>query len=286
MSQLPWHTTATGIKLPGIIYGTAWKKARTADLVVQALLAGFRGIDTAAQPKHYEEALVGEALQRIQHHAIERSALYLQTKFTSLSGHDPARLPYDKNASLDEQVYQSFATSQKNLQTDYVDGLLLHSPLKTHALTLQAWRAMETIHQSGGARLLGISNCYDLTVLQALYADAHVKPTIVQNRFYFDSHYDVELRQWCKEQGLIYQSFWSLTANPHVFASKMVLALAKQYNKTPEQLFFNFLHHMGIVPLSGTCNEQHMRDDLAIFDFTLRAEEITAVDKLLRHDKN
>lgn len=281
MSSLPWITTVAGVKMPGIIYGTAWKKERTADLVVQALQAGFRGIDTAAQPKHYDEALVGAALQRVQQHAVERKALYLQTKFTPLSGHDPARLPYDKHASLDVQVRQSFATSQENLQTEYVDGLILHSPLKSHALTMQAWCAMEAIHESGGARQLGISNCYDLTVLQEIYAAARVKPATVQNRFYQDSGYDVELRQWCTAHAVIYQSFWSLTANPHILASKTVHALAKQYNKTPEQIFFNFLRQLGIVPLSGTCSEQHMQDDLNIFDFMLTKEEITAVSALL-----
>lgn len=48
------------------MYGTAWKKERTSDLVVQAVRAGFRGIDTACQPKHYREDLVGEALLRLE----------------------------------------------------------------------------------------------------------------------------------------------------------------------------------------------------------------------------
>ena len=80
---------------------------------------------------------------------------------------------------------------------------------------------------------------------------------------------------------MIYQSFWSLTANPHILASKAVHALAKQYHKTPEQIFFNFLRQLGIVPLSGTCTVQHMQDDLNIFDFMLTKEEITAVSALL-----
>ena len=66
--------TSAGVKMPRIIYGTAWKKDRTADLVVKAVLAGFRGIDTACQPKHYDEALVGAALNRLKDHGIERDA--------------------------------------------------------------------------------------------------------------------------------------------------------------------------------------------------------------------
>lgn len=274
---LPWITTSAGVSMPCLIYGTAWKKADTADLVEKALLAGFRGIDTAGQPKHYDEALVGVALQRVIQQGIPREKLYLQTKFTSVSGQDPARVPYDTSAPLEKQVAQSFATSQQNLQTDYVDGLILHSPFSTHAKTLQAWRAMESVQQAGGARQLGISNCYDLTVLQALYREARVKPAIVQNRFYKESGYDVALRQWCNTYGIIYQSFWSLTANPHILTSKTMQDLTAQYHKTAAQLFFRYLHQLGIVPLTGTKSPQHMQDDLGIFDFELATGD---VDKL------
>ena len=281
VSTLPWITTAAGVNMPCLIYGTAWKKTDTADLVEQALLAGFRGIDTACQPKHYDEALVGVALQRVNQQGIPRENLYLQTKFTSLSGQDPARVPYDKSAPVDVQVAQSFATSQHNLQTDYVDGLILHSPYSTHAKTLHAWRAMESIQQAGGARQLGISNCYDLTVLQALYKQAHVKPAIVQNRFYKDTGYDVVLRQWCSAHGIIYQSFWSLTANPHILNSTTLQDLATQYHKTVAQLFFRYLHQLGIVPLTGTKSPQHIQDDLGIFDFELATDDCEKLSAVL-----
>ena len=281
VSTLPWITTAAGVNMPCLIYGTAWKKTDTADLVEQALLAGFRGIDTACQPKHYDEALVGVALQRVNQQGIPRENLYLQTKFTSLSGQDPARVPYDKSAPVDVQVAQSFATSQHNLQTDYVDGLILHSPYSTHAKTLHAWRAMESIQQAGGARQLGISNCYDLTVLQTLYKQAHVKPAIVQNRFYKDTGYDVALRQWCSAHGIIYQSFWSLTANPHILNSKTLQDLAAQYHKTAAQLFFRYLHQLGIVPLTGTKSPQHIQDDLGIFDFELATDDCEKLSAVL-----
>jgi diketogulonate reductase-like aldo/keto reductase len=270
-----------GTEIPGIIYGTAWKKERTADLVETALLAGFKGIDTAGQPKHYDEALVGAGLQRAQQQGIAREQLYLQTKFTPLSSQDPERLPYDKHAAVDVQVAQSFASSQRNLHSDYVDCFTLHSPLASHELTMQAWQAMEDIHRTGGARLLGISNCYDFDVFQALYADADVKPAIVQNRFYQDTNYEVELRQWCAEQGVIFQSFWSLTANKHILHSTALEDMAVQYHRTPAQIFFRFLSQAGIVPLTGTCSLQHMREDLAIFEFELADADFNQVKTLL-----
>ncbi|HEX4938173.1 MAG TPA: aldo/keto reductase, partial [Candidatus Kapabacteria bacterium] len=166
MSNVTFFTSTAGVAVPRILYGTAWKKERTTALVLQAFRAGFRGIDTACQPKHYDEAGVGGALRQLQTQGIRRGDYYLQTKFTPLSGQDPERVPYDPSAPLADQVAQSFAASCRNLHTDQLDGLILHSPLPTAAQTLTAWRAMEQIQQQGGTRQLGISNCYDLRVLQ------------------------------------------------------------------------------------------------------------------------
>ena len=281
MEDQKWLTTSAGVKMPRIIYGTAWKKDRTADLVVKAILSGFRGIDTACQPKHYNEPLVGTALQRLKGHGIKREALFLQTKFTPLSGQDPRQVPYDKNSPVELQVAQSFETSKKNLQTEYVESLVLHSPMAPHKLLMKVWNAMEQIQKTGGTRHLGISNCYDTEVLRSLYADANVKPAVVQNRFYQETGYDTNLRHWCSNHGVIYQSFWTLTANPHILASITIRAIAQKYKKTEAQIFFRYLSQSGIVPLTGTSSEQHMMEDLSIFDFELSFEDLKNVGLLL-----
>jgi diketogulonate reductase-like aldo/keto reductase len=281
MQDQKWLTTSAGVKMPWIIYGTAWKKDRTADLVVKAIQAGFRGIDTAGQPKHYNEPLVGEALHRLKNHGIERESLFLQTKFTPLSGQDPRQVPYDKNSPVELQVAQSFEASKKNLQTEYVDSLVLHSPMAPHALLMKAWNTMEKIQKTGGARQLGISNCYDTEVIRSLYADASVKPAVVQNRFYKETGYDADLRHWCSNHGVIYQSFWTLTANPHIIASNTLRTIAQKYKKTEVQIFFRYLSQSGIVPLTGTSSEQHMRGDLSIFDFEFSSEDLKNVSLLL-----
>ena len=284
MINQKWLTTSAGVKMPRIIYGTAWKKDRTADLVMQAIQAGFRGIDTAGQPKHYNEPLVGTALQRLKDHGIERETLFLQTKFTPLSGQDPRQVPYDKNSPVELQVAQSFETSKNNLQTEYVDSLVLHSPMAPHALLMKVWNAMENIQKAGGARQLGISNCYHTEVIRSLYADADVKPAVLQNRFYQETGYDANLRQWCSDHGVIYQSFWTLTANPHILASNTVRTIAKKYQKTEAQIFFRYLSHSDIVPLTGTTSEQHMKEDLGIFDFELSSEDLKNVSLLLNQE--
>jgi diketogulonate reductase-like aldo/keto reductase len=273
MPEPDYVVSAQGVHSPRILYGTAWKKQRTEELVSQAIACGFRGIDTACQPKHYYEAGVGAAVAASMRSGVERSQLYLQTKFTSLGGQDPKQVPYDRDAPLAEQVAQSIEVSLRNLQTHYLDCLVLHSPMRNMRDTEEVWQAMQASFASGTVRQLGISNCYDLSVLQHLHRWASVKPAVVQNRFYAETDYDVGIRSFCREHGILYQSFWTLTANPHVLAHEHTAWLAAKYHVTPAQVLFRYLTGIGIVPLSGTTSPVHMREDLAIFDFTLTDAE-------------
>jgi diketogulonate reductase-like aldo/keto reductase len=275
-------TSAAGVRVPRIIYGTAWKKSDTARLVSTALRQGFRGIDTACQPKHYEEAGVGEGMAQSLGNGLSRADVYLQTKFTPLSGHDPRRIPYDPEASIPEQVAQSFDVSLRNLRTDHVDCLVLHSPLATLSQTLEAWHAMSALVAVGKVGQLGISNCYQLQLLQALCAAARVKPAVLQNRFCADTSYDRDIRAYCNQQGIIYQSFWTLTANPHILSHRNVVALGEKYQRTAAQILFRYLTQTEVAPLTGTRSEAHMREDLAIFEFELTASERSHLAVLLQ----
>lgn len=259
----------SNVTMPCLLYGTAWKKEKTADLVTKAVKYGFRGIDTACQPKHYNEAGVGKAIQRLTNEGINRKDLYIQTKFTPLNGQDPLNIPYDRRASLSEQVAQSFEVSKKNLGVTYIDGLILHSPLENMDRSMIVWQAMEQIYNQGGTKLIGISNCYNLDMLKQLFDASYIKPAVLQNRFYKDTDYDNEIRKWCQEHKIIYQSFWTLTANPQILSCESLQKLALKYQKTPEQIFFRVLIDIGIVPLTGTCSEKHMQEDLEIFNFDL-----------------
>lgn len=272
--------SATGVPTPKLIYGTAWKKTDTQRLVELAVRTGFRGIDTACQPKHYDEAAVGAAVTACVKSGLSRGDLYLQTKFTPVSGQDPRQVPYDPRASLAEQVAQSFAASRRNLQTDYLDCLILHSPLPAPRQTLEVWRAFESLVDAGGARQLGISNCYTPRDLQRLCHDSRIKPAVVQNRFYAETGYDRAIRAVCARERIVYQSFWTLTANPHVLAHATVGALASTHQRTPAQILFRYLTQSGVVPLTGTRSETHMREDLSIVEFELTGAERRAMDNV------
>ena len=272
------------MQIPKIIYGTAWKKEKTCDLVVKAVLNGFRAVDTAGQPKHYFEPGVGQALKILEkEHQISRESLFIQTKFSPSGGQDPAHIPYDPMKPIPSQVAESFLSSQKYLGTNYVDSLLLHSPLRTMEQTLEAWQAMEKVYDQKGALSLGISNCYDLEDLKTLFEEAQIKPTYLQNRFYADTGYDQKLRAWCSQNGITYQSFWTLTANPHILNHPTLVEIAQKYNKTRPQVFFRLVSHLGIAPLTGTQSEQHMQEDLKAFEFDLLSGEIAQIEHILKN---
>ncbi|MBF0366939.1 MAG: aldo/keto reductase [Oligoflexia bacterium] len=273
------------VQMPPLLYGTAWKKDLTCDLVIKAIEHGFQGIDTACQPRHYHEAGVGEALEFLRLKGIQREDLFIQTKYTPVAGQDLANLPYDRDSSLTEQVMTSIRVSLKNLKTSYVDALILHSPLSTHQETMEVWRVMELICAKGDAKTLGISNCYSLTALKSIAKEAKIKLSILQNRFYRESGHDKAIREWCQENGVVYQGFWILTANPQLVNHQETKQLAMFYKKSCEQIFYRFLTQIGIVPLIGTTSLVHMREDLAIFDFALTADDLKIMGNLLNEYK-
>jgi diketogulonate reductase-like aldo/keto reductase len=266
---------------PQLLYGTAWKKDATARLVTTAIRLGFRGIDTACQPKHYNEPGVGEGIAAALTSGVSRSDLHLQTKFTSLSGQDPKRIPYDQHAPLPEQVRQSLDASLRNLRTDYLDALLLHSPFPRAADTFTAWQAFEALADGGHVRRLGLSNCYRLDELRTLFDAVRIKPTILQNRFYAATGYDRDIRVFCHTHHIVYQSFWTLTANPILLAHARLLQISTMHNRSPAQILFRYLTHLGIVPLTGTRDITHMREDLAIVEFELDERECRELGAML-----
>jgi diketogulonate reductase-like aldo/keto reductase len=268
-------------KRPFLIYGTAWKKEQTASLVLKAIEHGFRFIDTACQPKHYNEAGVGEGwTSAATKLGLKRSDFFLQTKFTSIDGQDRNNIPYDQHATLEEQVKQSLTVSLHNLQTDYIDSLVMHSPMRSHEETLRVWRVMESFVKEGTAKQLGVANFYDTTKFLDLYEDAHIKPKVLQNRFYSDSDFDINLRSLCDSYGILYQSFWTLTANIDAIRNPDWVGMATSKNMTPETLMYAYMMAQGHTPLDGTKNVQHMDEDVEVMLRFQNGEQVLTKDEV------
>ncbi len=264
--------------IPPFIYGTAWKKEATTDLVHKALTSGFTAVDTANQPKHYREDLVGAGIRKaLADNKVKREDLYIQTKFTSISGQDPNNMPYDSKASIPDQVKASVESSLDHLKwsstgtsddsQSYIDTLVLHSPLPTIDDTMEAWRALEE-YVPTKVRNLGISNC-NLFTLMDVCERATIKPAVIQNRFFPSTKFDIGMRKFCRENSIIYQSFWTLTANPGLVWSNEVGHLANHLRISTQAALFCLVLGLGnTVVLNGTKSETHMKDDFKALELT------------------
>lgn len=283
----PWQNNAMPSKqtsfVPEFLYGTAWKEERTAGLTELALRMGFRGIDTANQRRHYFEAGVGQGLTAsYSAGVVARENLFLQTKFTYQRGQHH-RLPYDPAAGLSDQVAQSMASSLEHLRTDYVDSYILHGP-STNEWTdadAEVWEAMIRERDAGHTRLLGVSNV-SLRHREQM-ATVHVEaPAFVQNRCSARLGWDRDVRLFCRERKFTYQGFSLLTANPEVLRHPLVTGLAERADATPPQVVFAFARTIGILPMTGTSDAEHMKQDRASLNLLLSPDAVRSIESLAK----
>ena len=272
--------TAPASGVPDFLYGTAWKEDRTPALTELAIRSGFRGIDTANQRRHYFEAGVGQGLAAVYRAGlVTRKDLFLQTKFTYQARQDH-RLPFDPAARLSVQVAQSMASSLEHLGAEYVDSYVLHGPSSRYHWTdddAETWEAMIQERDAGRTRFLGVSNI-GLEQLQKMMTVHREGPAFVQNRCYARLGWDRQVRLFCRDNNIIYQGFSLLTANIEVLRHPMIAALAADAGASPAQIVFAFARQIGMLPLTGTSNADHMKQDLESRSLKLSTEDLNAIE--------
>ncbi len=217
---------------------------------------------------------------------IPREELYLQTLFVanSVNGYGTQNCnnirdaryvcPPPSNSTIEEQVRASIESSLRNLQSEYVDAVLVHNfraRLQPYDETIRAWRALETYVDGGIVRHLGIVSVHDAEYLTKLIAETRIKPSIIQNRFHSNRGYDIGLRPLFGKWGMANQLFWILTgsAGGRVRNNGVVRDIAKRMGGiSPQVMLYSLTMELGGSPLIGSQNVSHMRED---------------VDALIRH---
>jgi diketogulonate reductase-like aldo/keto reductase len=121
-----------------------------------------------------------------------------------------------------------------------------------------------------------------------LFQAVKIKPKVLQNRFYAESGYDKALRKFCRENGIAYQSFWTLTANLHLLDKPPIQSVVKRLSKeldkpvTPAQVWFKFCLDSQLYVLTGTTDSKHMTQDLEILNWpSLKEDELVSIESLL-----
>jgi len=268
-----------------IIYGTAWKTTETTSLVIKAVTQGFRAIDTAGQLKHYREDLVGEALRILySQHGFKREDLWLQTKYTPIESQDPERpIPYDPNASITDQIQSSFQKSLSNLGTNQLDSYIMHDMLDTKEQNIEAWDALTSLKKEAKVKLIGVSNIEDLALLKQLHERNLID--VVQNPWYIENGWDQAISAFCVANNIMYQAFGTIRLSPQLVNHPTVQGIANSKRCSREQVVLRFVQLKGLIPLSGTKSDQHMKDDLQVEHVNISIQEYQSLEEALKEVK-
>ncbi|GEO79324.1 oxidoreductase [Companilactobacillus mindensis DSM 14500] len=255
-------TLNNGVKMPQLGMGV-WKVNNTgaAQSVEWALKHGYKAIDTAKQ--YGNEVGVGKGLQKgFADNGLKREDIFLTTKIFN-----------------GDQGYQStldnFEGQLKNLQTDYVDLLLIHWPV--NGTYLETWRALETIYKEGKARAIGVSN-FNIERLQDILKHASIKPAVNQMEFN-PLCQEVDIKNFCDENG-IYLEAWSPLGGGSVLKDPRLQKIADKYNKSVAQVILRWDLQRGVITIPKSVHEERIVQNADVYDFELSEDDIKEINGL------
>lgn len=253
-------TLNNGIQMPLVGFGTFMLSGETCiNSVASAIKTGYRMIDTAEAYGNEKE--VGEGIKAS---GIDRKELFIVTKV---------------NFKSYENAEQTVLQSLENLQTDYIDLLLLHWPFANY---YAAWRSLEKLYADGKIRAIGVSN-FEPDQLLDLIAYNKVVPTVNQIETNLYCQRNIE-RSWMDKKQVAHMAYAPLGqgSRNEMYQEPAVLSLAEKYGKTPAQILLRFLTQKGIAVIPRSTQPEHIRENFALFHFALNDEEMAqlcALDK-------
>ncbi|WP_223554513.1 aldo/keto reductase [Pseudomonas sp. BF-R-01] len=273
-------------EMPAVGFGTLFRDlAVTTQAVKEALHAGFRHFDCAERYRNEEQ--VGIALQEVMASGtIRREDLFITTKLWN-TNHRP------------ERVQPAFEASCRRLQVDYIDCYLIHTPFAfqpgenqdprdeqgnviydSGVTLIETWRALERLVDEGRCKSIGLSDI-TLPALQAIVAEARIKPAVVQ----VESHPylpEWELLEFCQQHGIIVLAFAPLGhgMEPNVLEDSVITGIARRVQKTPAQVALAWSVQRGVAFLTTSATPSHIRENFDLSTLPHRAmleikEEIT-----------
>ena len=247
-----------GMQMPLVGFGTFMLSGKTCTkAVATAIENGYRMIDTAEAYGNEKE--VGEGIKTS---GIDRKELFLVTKV---------------NFKSYENAEQTVMESLANLQTDYIDLLLLHWPFANY---YTAWRALEKLYTDGKIRAIGVSN-FEPDQLLDLIAYNKVIPVVDQIETNLYCQRNTE-RSWMDKKQVAHMAYAPLGQGnrKEMFDEPAVAALSKKYGKSPAQVMLRFLTQKGIAVIPRSTQPEHIKENFHLFDFALTAEEMARLSDL------
>ena len=254
--------TKNNVDIPSIGLGTWDLRGKEGENVIQvALDVGYRHIDTAQMYENEKE--VGNAIINSK---IEREKLFITTKIYTL---------VVKNNGIKD----SFEKSLINLKTDYVDLLLIHFPAFTTNLN-DMLEILFELKENDKAKNIGISNfnhnlvndCIKLGYKDIFCNQVEYHPYLEQNN----------LIRVLKEYNIIPVAYSPL-AKGKLLNDKVVIKIAEKYSKQPAQIILRWLNQQDWISIPKSANEDRMKENMNIFDFTISEKDMNLLHGLARN---
>ena len=256
---MEYATLNNGVKMPRLGYGVYQVNSEECErCVLDAISVGYRAIDTA-QSYGNEEA-VGRAIAKC---GVPRSELFLTTKvWISNAGYEKAKASIDK--------------SLRNLQTDYIDLLLIHQPFGDYYGT---YRAMEEAYRAGKLRAIGVSNFYPDRLID-LCQFVEVTPAVNQVETHVFQQQKVP-HEYMKKYGVQHESWGPFAeGRKDFFSNPVLIEIGAKYGKSSAQAALRFLLQSDVVVIPKSTHRERMEQNLNVFDFTLSEEDMNAIRAL------
>ena len=286
--------TVSGNTIQNIVYGTGYKRWRTARLLTAALEMGYRSIDTGnwsmlslklrlTQVNNFFESYVGETLKETR---VPREDLFVQTKFVSQPHHKPFTPPYPPypGNNADEACQLSLLRSLENLQTTYVDAFLINAPEITLTPMLSLLNILQNAKEQGTIRYSGLCNVATVDILRHLNNTLPGAIQIVQNPLHSPWDPEYKILQYCRENGIQYCTFHTLTTSDRILQDSLMKFIAAEIETPPQLVFLQFCVQSDITPLVGARSQRNLLSVLPIANGEfepLAREHMRAISRLL-----
>lgn len=261
MIEIPYVTLNNSVRMPSLGLGVfTLPENDTKTAVTAALDCGYRLIDTAAM--YQNEAAVGEA---VRDSGIPREEIFVTSKL------------WNSDHGYDETL-AAFDASMERLGLGYLDLYLIHWPLVTDSRIEETWRAFEKLYADGRVKAIGVSNFF-VHHLEQLQATATIQPAVLQIELH-PTFTQNELRNYARRHNIQVESWFPLggrTAGQRLLDLPKIASIAAKYHKTPAQIILRWHTQMGLVPLPGSSNPEHIKENADIFDITLTDEEVATI---------
>lgn len=256
-----------GLKIPSIGFGT-WELPegeKTACAVKNAISVGYKHIDTAAA--YENERSIAEGIRQS---GVRREDVFVTSKVWLTS------MGYEK-------TLLSFKETLSELDTDYLDLLLIHVPAvesmveQWQRLNLSTWKAMEHLYKEGYVKAIGVSN-FRTHHMTPLLEEAEITPMVNQIEFH-PGMMQSEAVNLCKEHNILVEA-WSPLGNGKLLQAEQLVRMAEKYNKTTAQLCIRWCLQHGVLPLPKSLSPAHLADNRNVFDFEISDEDMKTIDLL------